>query len=106
MSLPRPLALAVAAILAATGAAPARAIADGFAVVCNAKAAISSLPKADVRALSTGKAKTFGGNAVTVVVRPEDDATFGQFVDQIFGVSPGTLLSKIKQEVFKGEMQK
>ncbi|HEX3758265.1 MAG TPA: hypothetical protein VHW23_06145 [Kofleriaceae bacterium] len=102
---PRPLALAAVIALAITGAPPPAA-ADGFALVCNAKAATASLSKSDVRALYTGKAKTIAGNAVTVVVRPEDDAPFVQFVDQIFAIPTGTLLSKIKQEVFKGEMQK
>jgi len=74
--------------------------------VCNARAKTSSLSKSDVRALYTGKAKTLAGNAVTVVVRPEGDAPFGLFVDQLFGIPAGALLSKIKQEVFKGEMQK
>jgi ABC-type phosphate transport system substrate-binding protein len=103
MSPLRPLVLALAFVVAA---APARATADGFAVVCNARAATTSLSKTEVRALYTGKAKTLGGNAVTVVVRSEDDAPFSQFVDQVFGIPAGALLSKIKQEVFKGEMQK
>jgi ABC-type phosphate transport system substrate-binding protein len=102
----RPLALLVGLALAALAASPARAAADGFALVCNAKAATSSLSKADVRAIFTGKAKTFAGNAVVVVVRGEDDVPFGKFVDQVFGIPTPALLSKIKQEVFKGEMTK
>jgi ABC-type phosphate transport system substrate-binding protein len=106
MPVPRHLPLAVLLAVAITSASPARAAADGFALVCNASATAPSLSKAEVRALYTGKAKTFGGNAVTVVVRPEGDAPFGQFVDQVFGIPASALLSKIKQEVFKGEMQK
>jgi ABC-type phosphate transport system substrate-binding protein len=87
-------------------AAPASAAADGFALVTNARASLPSLSKADVRALYTGKSKTIANNAVVVVVRGEDDALFGQFVDQVFGIPTRALLSKIKQEVFKGEMVK
>jgi ABC-type phosphate transport system substrate-binding protein len=98
--------LAVILALAITSAFAARAAADGFALVCNAKAATPSLSRADVRALYTGKSKTFGGTAVVVVVRGESDAPFGSFVDQVFGIPAQSLLSKIKQEVFKGEMAK
>ena len=41
-----------------------------------------------------------------LVVRPEADVPFTQFVDQVFGIPTKTLLSKIQQEVFKGEMTK
>jgi ABC-type phosphate transport system substrate-binding protein len=94
------------AVHAIACAAPAVAAADDFTLVCNAKAATASLSKADVRALYTGKAKTFGGNAVVVVIRGEGDAPFDKFVDRVFGIPTQTLLSKIKQEVFKGEMAK
>ena len=100
------LALRALVVIAVTGGSPARAAADGFALVANARAGTASLSKSDVRALYTGKAKTLGGNAVVVVVRGEDDAPFGQFVDQVFGIPARALLAKIKQEVFKGEMQK
>lgn len=94
----------IAAMLA--GAAPTTAAADGFVVIANARASVRSLSKADVRALYTGKTKTVGGAAAVVVVRAEDDAMFAQFVDQVFGIPTRALLSKIKQEVFKGEMAK
>jgi len=84
----------------------ARAFADGYVVICNAKSKVSQLPKADVKSLFLGKAKTLGGDAAVVVVRAEDDGVFGAFSDGLFGVSAKTLLSKIKQEVFKGEMAK
>lgn len=92
----------IAAMLA--GAAPTTAAADGFVVIANARASVRSLSKADVRALYTGKTKTLDGAAVVVVVRGEDDPVFVAFVDQVFGIPTRALLSKIKQEVFKGEM--
>jgi ABC-type phosphate transport system substrate-binding protein len=101
----RPFLFTILLALVAT-VTPGRAAADGFALICNAKASTQALSKAEVRSLYTGKAKTFGGSAVLVVVRPDDDAAFGQFVDHVFGIPAKTLMAKIKQEVFKGEMSK
>jgi hypothetical protein len=100
------LVLAFLFVTGLAGGARTYAAADGFVLICNAKASTRALSRADVRSLYTGKAKTLGGNAVVVVIRPEDDVTFTAFADQIFGVATKTLLSKIKQEVFKGEMPK
>jgi ABC-type phosphate transport system substrate-binding protein len=94
------------AVIAAVAAAPRPAASDGFALIANAKATPASESKAEVRALYTGKAKTLDGNAVLVVIRGEDDVVFVAFVDQVFGIPTRALLSKIKQEVFKGEMPK
>ena len=93
-------------LIAAATAAPRPAAGDGFALIANARTAPASESKAEVRALYTGKAKTLEGTAVVVVVRGEDDGVFVGFVDQVFGIPPQALLSKIKQEVFKGEMAK
>ncbi|HET7503834.1 MAG TPA: hypothetical protein VFK02_22590 [Kofleriaceae bacterium] len=98
------LVLFVALVLA--GESTPRAAADGFVLIGNAKANAKTLSRAEVKALYTGKSKTLGGSAVIVVVRPESDAPFTQFVDQVFGIPTKTLLSKIQQEVFKGEMTK
>ncbi len=98
------LVLAIVVALCVVADRPAHA--DGFALVCNAKTVTSALPKAEIRGLYTGKIKMLGGNVVVVVVRPEDDPTFILFVDQVFGIPAKALLSKIKQEVFKGEMSK
>jgi ABC-type phosphate transport system substrate-binding protein len=92
--------------LALVGVSSSRAAADGFVLIGNAQTKTASLPKAEIKALYTGKSKTLGGSAVVVVVRPEADAAFTQFVDQVFGIPTKTLLSKIQQEVFKGEMTK
>nr|HEX4318922.1 hypothetical protein [Kofleriaceae bacterium] len=96
----------VAACTLACGLASSDAHADGYALVANASGAPGSLAKSDVRALYTGKAKTFANTVALVVVRGDADATFGQFADDVFGISAKTLLAKIKQEVFKGEMPK
>ncbi|HEY6174570.1 MAG TPA: hypothetical protein VIX73_09015 [Kofleriaceae bacterium] len=101
-----PVGSIIAVVLAVVAAAPARAAGDGFALVANARSTSQTLAKANVRALYTGKAKQLDGDAVVVVVRAEDDPVFVGFVDQVFGIPPQALLSKIKQEVFKGEMAK
>jgi len=100
------LILAATVALGVAGSPSSRAAADGFVVICNAKASTSALSRAELKALYTGKSKTLGGSAVVVVTRPEGDVPFGQFVDQIFGIAIKTLLAKIHQEVFKGEMTK
>jgi len=104
----RRLALAIALVVAAGFARgpAAYGAADGFALICNAKISTQALSKAEVRSLYTGKAKTLGGNAVVVVIRSDDDVPFTEFADQVFGVPTKTLLAKIKQEVFKGEMSR
>jgi len=100
------LVLAFLLVTGLAGSVRSYAAADGFVLICNTKASTKTLSRADVRSLYTGKAKTLGSSAVVVVIRPEDDAPFTAFADQIFGVATKTLLSKIKQEVFKGEMSK
>lgn len=96
--------LAIVFVAAALGRAPARA--DGFVMIHNTKVTTAQLSKSDVRALYTGKTKLLAGNVAVVVIPTGDDAAFGTFADQVFGISAKTLLTKIKQEVFKGEMAK
>jgi hypothetical protein len=103
------LALALPVLLATVSLAAepaAYAGDDGFVLICNAKISTQALSRSEVRSLYTGKAKTLGGNVVVVVIRSDDDAPFTEFADQVFGVPAKTLLAKIKQEVFKGEMSK
>lgn len=104
----RRLALALPLLLAASlsGDRAARAAADGFALICNARVSTAALSRAEVRSLYTGKSRTLGGNAVVVVIRSDDDVPFTEFSEQVFGVPTKTLLAKIRQEVFKGEMSR
>ena len=107
--MPRSLTFALAVLLAAMSLASepaAYGAADGFVLICNAKVSTQTLSRSEVRSLYTGKVKTLGGNAVVVVIRADDDVPFIEFADQVFGVPAKTLLAKIKQEVFKGEMSK
>jgi ABC-type phosphate transport system substrate-binding protein len=98
--------VSIALALALVGESGSRAAADGFALICNAQTKVPTLSRAEVKALYTGKSKTLGGTPVVVVIRPEADAPFTAFADQVFGIPTKTLLLKIHQEVFKGEMTK
>ena len=94
--------LTIAFVLGALGAPRARA--DGYVLIHNAKVSTAQLSNAEVRALYTGKTKLLAGNVAVVVIPSSDDPSFSTFTDQVFGISATTLLTKIKQEVFKGEM--
>jgi len=96
--------LAVVGLVLAALVAPAGA--DGFVLIRNAKSPSAALSKSEVRAIYTGKAKMFGNDVAVVVIPTDDTPAFSGFADQVFGTNTKTLLSKIKQEVFKGEMSK
>lgn len=78
---------------------------SGVVLVCHAKTG-AKVSRGDLKGLYLGKVKTRGGAPVIVVVRPEGDEVFEHFATEMFDVSAKTLLAKIKQEVFKGEMTK
>lgn len=80
--------------------------ADGYVIVGNAKATVPQIAKSELKALYTGKAKLFADRVAIVVIRADDDPVFEAFASGVLGVSAKTLLSKIKQEVFKGDMNK
>jgi hypothetical protein len=95
---------AVVSLVLAALVAPAGA--DGFVLIRNAKSPSTALSKSEVRAIYMGKAKMFGNDVAVVVVPADDTPAFSGFADQVFGTNTKTLLTKIKQEVFKGEMSK
>nr|HEX4316748.1 hypothetical protein [Kofleriaceae bacterium] len=80
------------------------AVADGFVLIRNARNPTTQVSRADVRLLYTGRTRMLGGSPAMVVVRGEDDVVFARFADRVFSITPKLLLTKIKQEVFKGEM--
>ena len=95
---------AIVGLVLSALAAPAGA--EGFVLIRNAKSPSTVLSKSDVRAIYTGKSKMFGNDVAVVVVPTDDTPAFSGFADQVFGTNTKTLLTKIKQEVFKGEMSK
>jgi ABC-type phosphate transport system substrate-binding protein len=86
--------------------APGRAEA-GFIVVKNAKNTIAKLTKDAVKGVFSGKTKAWtGGENIVLVIGSEDSPAMQWLADAIFGVSAKTLLSKIKQDVFKGDVHR
>ena len=96
-------ALACACLLA-LGASRAEA---GFIVVKNAKNPTAKLNKDGVKGVFSGKTKNWGGGeTIILVIGSEDSPAMQWLADSIFSVSAKTLLSKIKQDVFKGDVPK
>ena len=80
--------------------------ADDYALIHHVKSPGAQVSVAQVRAIYTGKTKLFGNDVAVVVVPTDDMPAFAVFVDRVFSTTTKTLLSKIKQEVFKGDMAK
>lgn len=77
----------------------------GFAVIRNAKNPTTKLSKDGLKGVFSGKTKTWqGGETIVLVIGSEDSPAMQWLADAIFGVSAKTLLSKIKQDVFKGDV--
>ena len=96
-------ALACACLLA-VGAGRAEA---GFIVVKNAKNPTAKLNKDGVKGVFSGKTKSWsGGETIILVIGSEDSPAMQWLADSVFAVSAKTLLSKIKQDVFKGDVPK
>ena len=68
---------------------------------------IDRLQANDVKDLYTGKRKQWqNGGEVRVVLTGEDSPELIWLASTFFGVNTRALMSKIRQEVFKGEMNK
>jgi hypothetical protein len=96
--------LTCAALLAPSvaGASP-----NQFVLIKNARNKSAAITKADAKDLFTGKRKLWStGEVVQVVVRAGEGDGIQWLAEDVFGVSPRNLLTKIRQEVFKGEMAK
>jgi ABC-type phosphate transport system substrate-binding protein len=79
--------------------------ADDFVLVRNAANPTAHLRTNEVKDLYTGKRKQWSnGESVQVVLTHEDSPELAWLASTFFGVNARTLLTKIKQEVFKGEM--
>jgi ABC-type phosphate transport system substrate-binding protein len=102
----RPFAARVAIALVCLLAFASRAEA-GFVVVKNAKNPTPKLNKDAVKGVFSGKTKNWnGGETIILVIGSEDSPAMQWLADSVFGVSAKTLLSKIKQDVFKGDVPK
>lgn len=79
----------------------------GFVVVRNAKNPTAKLSKDALKGVFTGKTKAWtGGETIILVIGNEDSAAMQWLADSVLGVSAKTYLSKIKQDVFKGDVPK
>jgi ABC-type phosphate transport system substrate-binding protein len=77
----------------------------GFLVVRNAKNPTAKLSKDGVKGVFSGKTKNWnGGETIILVIGNEDSPAMQWLADSIFSVSAKTLLAKLKQDVFKGDV--
>ena len=101
----RKLSLALALLAMTLGANLVRA--DGFVFIRHAKGSTASVSASEVREMLTGKTKQWrAGAIVQLVLPPEGGAAMKWLAESVFGVTEKVLLTKIRQEVFKGEMRK
>jgi ABC-type phosphate transport system substrate-binding protein len=79
--------------------------ADEFVFVRNASNPTARLQVNEVKDMYTGKRKEWpNGVPIQVVLTGEDSPELAWLASTFFGINARPLLSKIKQEVFKGEM--
>ena len=81
--------------------------ADNFVFVGNSRSEVPNLSKLEVRKLFTGQAKQWrSGKVFQGVIGEANSAELGWLATTIFGVSSKDLLTRIKQEIFRGEMKR
>lgn len=85
---------------------PSAAAADGM-LVCNAKNSSTKLTHAQLRELVIGQAKQWpSGKMFQLVLGADDSGPLEWFAQTHFAVPAKTLLGKIRQEFFKGELRR
>jgi hypothetical protein len=95
--------LAATILLVASSASAA----DNFVLVRNTHNPVTTLSKTDVRKLFTGRSKQWSsGKVFQGVIGELDTPEFVWLATAIFGMSPKDLLTKMKQEIFRGEMKR
>jgi hypothetical protein len=98
------LALAVALALAAP---PSRAGAEGpFVVVCHASNPLAALSAHDLKKALTGGTKQWSNGAVVQVGMAASETPDLRFLAGAAGMAGSELLSRVQQQVFKGEMRR
>ena len=101
----RTCSFAIALWAVTLGAAVTRA--DGFVFIRHEKGSTATVRAAEVREMLTGRTKQWkAGAVVQVVLPPESGPAMKWLAESVFGVTEKVLLTKIRQEVFKGEMRK
>jgi ABC-type phosphate transport system substrate-binding protein len=83
-----------------------RADGGGFVLVKNAKNPTASLSKDAAKSVFNGHTKTWSNDeAIVLVIGSEDSPAMTWLATTLFGVSAKTYLAKLKQDVFKGDVQ-
>jgi ABC-type phosphate transport system substrate-binding protein len=82
------------------------ALADDFVIVRNAKNPAKSVSRSELKKLFTGQSKQWGAAVTQTVLGEPDTPELAWLAGRVFGVSPKDLLTKIKQEIFRGEMKR
>lgn len=96
----RPLLIACALVIALGGSADAQ-----FLVIRNAKNPTTALARDKVKGVFSGKTRSWpSGTGIVLVIGSEESPAMKWLAETVFGVSPKTLLAKIKQDVFKGDV--
>jgi hypothetical protein len=84
---------------------PAVARADDFILIHNASNEVTSIQKEDLFKVYTGETKLVGGSVVQTVIGREDSSELA-WLARLFDMRSKDLLSRIKQQVFSGEMRR
>jgi ABC-type phosphate transport system substrate-binding protein len=83
------------------------AAADGFVIVKSAHNDTAQASKGELKEIFTGKTASWkNGGKIDLGISPSGSAELKWVAQELFGTSDDVLMSKIKQEVFKGDMRK
>jgi len=78
-----------------------------FVLIHNAKTGATSVTRAQLKEMAIGKKKTWpSGAPVQLVLAPVGSPEMRWFATEAAGIGDEVLMSKIKQEVFKGELRR
>jgi hypothetical protein len=84
-----------------------RAQADDFVFVRNTRNPATEITAQQAKEMAIGKRKVWPhGEVVLLVLAPPNTPALAWFATRVCGVEEAALMSKIKQEVFKGELRK
>jgi hypothetical protein len=92
--------------LATCALASPHAAADGFVVVVNAANPLPSVTAPNLKKLCTGGTKLFDNGAVVHIGVIPDEVPETQHLAGLVGLSTRDLLSRMQEQVFKGEMRR
>ena len=97
------LALMAAAVVALV---PRPVLAGDYVLIRNAANPIAQGTRGEVRDLFTGATKQWGGAVVQPVIGEAESGELAWLATSVFELTVPQLLTKIRQEVFRGEMKR